>query len=117
MHIEEYRFGHINVDGTVYTDDVIISPDGVNDSWWREKGHEVCEADLEPVWEQNPDILVVGTGARGVMKVLPDAHQTMEKKCDQVHVMRTDEAVERYNQLAEKERDRRRVVAALHLTC
>lgn len=117
MHVEDYQFGRIKIDGTVYTDDVIISPDGVNDSWWREKGHEVCNADLEPIWDEAPDILVVGTGARGVMKVLAEAHQTMEHKCDQVHIVPTEKAVERYNQLAEKEEGQRRVVAALHLTC
>jgi hypothetical protein len=117
MTIEHYEFGRIKIDGQVYTDDVIVSPDGVDDSWWRGKGHELCCADLEPVWQARPDILLIGTGARGVLAVLPEAHKEMQRKCDQVHVLQTDEAVERYNQLAEKEEGRRRVVAALHLTC
>lgn len=115
MSIEHYEFGRITIDGQTYTDDVIITPDGVDDSWWREKGHELCCADLEPVWKARPDILLIGTGARGVMKVLPEAHKEMDRKCAQVHVLQTDVAVERYNQLARKES--RRVVAALHLTC
>ncbi|MFW6457647.1 MAG: Mth938-like domain-containing protein [Planctomycetota bacterium] len=117
MSIESYHFGQIKVDGAVYTNDVIISPDGVNDSWWREKGHEVSTVDLEPMLAVSPDILIIGTGVRGVMKVRPDARQTLEQKCDQVHIMVTDEAVERYNQLQSKEQGQRRVVAALHLTC
>lgn len=117
MTIEEYQFGRVKVDDAVYTDDVIISPDGVNDSWWREKGHEVSNVDLDPVLEENPDIVIIGTGARGVMKVRPDARQTLEQKCDQVHVLDTHKAVERYNQLQDKETGRRRVVAVLHLTC
>ena len=115
MTIEHYDFGRITVDGTTYTDDVIISPDGVDDSWWREKGHELCCADLDSVWAKDPDILLIGTGARGVLTVLPEARKLMDRRTDQVHVLRTEDAVHRYNELAEKED--RRVVAALHLTC
>lgn len=116
MKIEDYEFGRITIDGRTFTSDVIISPEKVDDTWWRVKGHELCEEDLEPVWAANPDIIVVGTGANSVMRVLPEAHDLMEKRCEQVHVTDTHGAVERYNELVAGEKDRR-VVAALHLTC
>jgi len=115
VKIEDYQFGRITVEGHTYTSDVIISPEGVNDSWWREQGHEVCPADLEPIWEAKPEILIVGTGANDVVEVLPEARKLMERRCAQLHVMPTTEAWKRYNELASREG--RRVVAALHLTC
>jgi hypothetical protein len=113
--IDDYEFGSIQIDGRTYTSDVILAPESVSDSWWREKGHELNRTDLEPVMADNPDILVIGTGANGAVTVLPEARELMEKQCDQVHVLKTREAVRRYNELAKK--GDRRVVAALHLTC
>jgi hypothetical protein len=115
VRIESYEFGSITVDGETYTSDVIISPEGVNTSWWRVKGHELCCADLEPIWQAKPDILIIGTGAYGVMRVLPEADELMRKRCAQVHVLPTTEAWERFNELSQQEKGR--VVAALHLTC
>jgi len=115
MKIENYQFGRITIDGRTYTSDVIISPDEVNASWWRETGHKVSINDLGPILEADPDVLLIGTGANGIMKVLPDACSELEKRCEAVHVLPTHKAVEKYNSLSEK--GDRRVVAALHLTC
>ncbi len=115
MKIESYNFGRITVDGKLYTSDVIVSPDGVDDTWWRQKGHELAPGDLEPVWKANPEVLVIGTGAYGVMKVQPETDRLMRQRCAEVHVLPTTEAWRRYNELAA--RGDRRVVAALHLTC
>ncbi len=115
MEIEHYQFGRITVDGKTYTSDVIISPDGVNGSWWREKGHEVAINDLGPILEDGPEIAIIGTGANDIMKVLPEAGAELEKQCESVHVLPTHQAVKQYNGL--QERSERRVVAALHLTC
>lgn len=119
MHIEQYEFGRIEIGESEYTDDVIVTPDEVDDSWWRRKGHEVCRADLAPVKSHDPDIVVIGTGKNGVMKVLPEARSELEEMCDQVHVLRTDAAVKRFNELAEKEEKGRGgvVLGAFHLTC
>ena len=35
MKITNYSFGHIEVDGLGYSSDIIITPDGVQDGWWR----------------------------------------------------------------------------------
>ena len=115
MEIDNYQFGRITIDGKTYTSDVIISSDGVNSSWWRETGHEVSINDLGPILETDPEVLVIGTGANGIMKVLPEARAEIKKYCEAVHVLPTHKAVEKYNSLSGK--GDRRVVAALHLTC
>ena len=114
MKIEDYHFGSIAIDGEVFTSDVIISPEGVDPTWWRERGHELSVRDLEPVLAAKPEILIIGTGESGMMVVLPEANELMRKRCAQVHVLTTTRAWKRFNELA---KEKRRVVAALHLTC
>ncbi|MGB8657420.1 MAG: MTH938/NDUFAF3 family protein, partial [Candidatus Zixiibacteriota bacterium] len=70
--IDSYDFGEIVIDSKSYTSDVIIYPDGVNSSWWRKEGHELCIDDLGGVLDGKPDVVIVGTGNPGLMKVLPE---------------------------------------------
>jgi hypothetical protein len=114
MTIEHYEFGSITVDGRTYRSDVIVWPEGVDDSWWRVEGHALCREDLEPAFAHGPQVLVIGTGAHGLMRVPQEMVRYMAGRCDEVHVERTAKAVVLYNDLAGGER---RVVAALHLTC
>ncbi|MCK4376240.1 MAG: hypothetical protein KAX19_12955 [Candidatus Brocadiae bacterium] len=114
MGIEDYEFGRITIDGATYTSDVIIRPEGVDDSWWRVEGHSLCREDLEPALDKRPGVLIIGTGAHGLMQVRAQMRQYMASRCSEVHVQRTDRACDTYNELAGGDR---RVVAALHLTC
>jgi len=111
--IESYDFGRIKISGETYTSDVIIFPERIEASWWRQEGHILTIDDLSPVFEEKPEVLVIGTGFGGVMKV-PDAvlKALRDMGIDTV-VTKTQEACEEFNNLMEKEQ----VVAALHLTC
>ena len=62
MNTTAYRFGQIDIDGQSYHSDVIITPEGVIASWWREHGHGVAAGDLAEIIAAKPEILVVGTG-------------------------------------------------------
>ncbi|MCK4283568.1 MAG: Mth938-like domain-containing protein [Candidatus Brocadiae bacterium] len=114
MTVEHYEFGKITIDGRTYTSDVIVWPEGVDDSWWRVAGHGLCQKDLEPLLDKNPDVLIIGIGAYRAMRVPPEMVRYMTGKCDEVHVEQTDRACEIYNEQAGAGR---RVVAGLHLTC
>jgi hypothetical protein len=113
MIIEHYSFGSITIGGKTYTSDVIIYPGKVDSSWWRREGHNLQVVDLINVIEANPQILVIGTGASGVMEVPRETISHLASKGIEVHVERTDKAVELFNKL-QKEKI---VIAALHLTC
>ena len=58
--IDSYRFGHIVIDGQVYSQDVIILSDRVIRDWWRGSGHILHPDDLLLVFEASPKVLVVG---------------------------------------------------------
>jgi hypothetical protein len=53
--IERYRFGELVADGKRYTADVVITPKGVS-GWWRQEGHRVAVADLEPFLSSSPEV-------------------------------------------------------------
>ncbi len=114
MHIDSYQSGKIVVDGTGYSSDCVILGDSVQANWWRKQGHLLAVEDLQPVIEAKPSVLVVGCGASGMMKVCEDTRQVLRQQNIELIALDTNEAVETFNELAEKGRD---VAAALHLTC
>lgn len=111
--IEFYDFGEITVDGKRYTSDVIIFPDRVDDGWWRKEGHRLGIDDLKTVLEAKPEVLVVGTGYNGYMKVPSEVKEYLTSKKIELIVESTREAYKTYNRLAST----KKVVAAFHLTC
>jgi hypothetical protein len=113
MRITSYSFGRITVDGKTYAKDVIILPGRVLSPWWRLEGHYLQPADLDEVIKARPDLLIVGTGASGVMKVPPETVQFLGGKGIIVEVLTTSKAVEKFNKSPKDST----VVAALHLTC
>jgi hypothetical protein len=111
--IESYSFGRIVIDKKLYTTDVIVFPDRVEDKWWRKKGHKVYLADIGEIFKENPETLVVGTGYIGRMKVLPETKKRIESAGVQIVIEKTREACKTYNQLSKS----KKTVAALHITC
>ena len=111
--IDSYEFGVIVINGKRYSADVIIYPDRVKDDWWRREGHQLCIDDLEDVIEQNPDVILVGTGNSGLMKVLSETEKHIKSKGIKLVVQSTKDACKTYNQLSSSQK----VIALLHLTC
>jgi hypothetical protein len=113
MHIDGYVFGRMIIDKKTYTADLIVYPDRVDPSWWRKEGHFLQKEDLAGVIAARPDIFIVGTGDMGVMQVPESTLAFLEKQGIEVHVAKTGQAVELFN-------DRpagKKVIAAFHLTC
>ena len=111
--IQVYSFGRIVIDDVVYNRDVIIFPDRVRSNWWRRAGHILAIEDLVEVLEGDPEILILGRGAFGRMKVSDDVRELISERGIELIVLRTEDAGKAYNEL----RERRRVIAALHLSC
>ena len=113
MKIEAYEFGRMVYGGTTYTSDLIIYPDRVDPSWWRLKGHLLQIDDLQDILNEEPGILIIGTGAVGIMKVPKELKKHLQAKNIELYVERTGKAVEVFNS-ADKSK---KVIAAFHLTC
>lgn len=111
--IEAYRFGEITIAGKTYQRDVIIYPDRIDPNWWRKEGHMLEPADIREVIDSRPDVVIIGTGQPGFMKVSNQALAQMKKLKIEAIVMPTEQACKEYNRIAQH----KKVIACLHLTC
>lgn len=114
MKIEDYGFGKMVVDGVEYRADLIVHNDGVLPDWWRKEGHRLAVEDLRDVIERvNPEVVVVGKGRFGMMKISPEFERFLKERGVELRAANTGRAVEIFNELVKS----RRVVGAFHLTC
>jgi len=112
--IEAYDFGRIVVDGTIYTNDLLILGRRIEEKWWRKEGHALHISDIEGVVEEfAPEVVVIGTGYMGMMKVSSETRLYVQKKGIELLVEKTKQACELFNTLSKS----KRVLAGLHLTC
>lgn len=115
MHIDAYTFGRIEIDGVCYSTDVILLRDRVRSPWWRAAGgHLYAPEDLGEVLSAAPNVVVLGTGFFGRVKVPRETFAAFADAGSEVVEETTGRAVEEYNRLVAEGRD---VAAALHLTC
>lgn len=112
--INSYSFGHINIDGKDYNQDVLIDLNNQVHFWWRKSSHIIEKKDLEEFLKEKPEIVVIGTGEAGIAKVYPDALNFLKKEKIIFFIKPTGEAIEIYNQFKEKNK---KVVGFFHLTC
>lgn len=114
MRITGYRFGEIEIDGQTYRADVILTPERLIGDWWRQESHRLAVADLADILSVNPEILVVGTGYYGRMRIPEETRRYLQARGVELRQAHTREAAQEFNRL---QREFARVVAALHLTC
>lgn len=112
--IDSYSFGRIVVDGKRYTNDIIIFPDRIKDSWWRKEGHRIDIEDLKEMIQENPEVLVIGTGYFGFVKVPAEVKNYVKGKKIELVTQSTKYACNTCNSLL---KSGKKVVAALHLAC
>ena len=111
--IEFYSFGKMIVDGSTYTNDLILYPETIQDSWRRREGHSLTVEDIPDVVKEKPDVLVVGTGASEMMHISEDTTQKLLEMGVEIVAAPTDRAIKYYNKLKSK----KHTIGAFHLTC
>ena len=111
--VDSYSFGRMEISGKIYTSDLIVFPNKINPSWWRKTGHRLCLEDLQEIFEEKFDVLIVGTGYSGLMKVDKDVIQHAKSTGFDIIIENTKKAVELFNVISEK----KNTIAAFHLTC
>lgn len=112
--IDEYTFGKIIINGTPYTSDIRIIRGRVFPDWWRERGHVVSVRDIEEILSAEPDVLVLGTGFYGAVKIDPPVKQILDDRDIRLIALKSGEAATELNRLADA---RANVAAGFHLSC
>ena len=78
--IENYVFGKIVVAGTIYTSNIKIVQGEVVPDWWRRRGHLVEKNDVEDIMAAKPNVLVIGKGEPGLMKISTPLRELLFKR-------------------------------------
>jgi hypothetical protein len=115
VKLRNYRFGHLETDDDhSFENDIIIQGNWIHDNWWRESGHRLVPEDLDSLMPRNPAKLIIGQGSSSRMSLTPKVKRYLEEHGVDYEALPTDEAVKRYNELADEDE---RVAGAFHLTC
>jgi uncharacterized protein len=107
--IQSYDIGQVVVGGSSYTSALVISAEGVRADWEPASLDQISEQHLRELLPLEPEIVILGTGARlrfpspAITSCLMEQHIAIE-------VMDTASACRTYNVLLSEDR---RVVAAL----
>ncbi len=112
--IDNYSFGKIKIGDKVYNYDIWIDSDGKVNDWRRIESHIIAKEDMENAIQEKPEVLIIGTGAYGVAKVLDEVEEFLNSQNIELIMKKTSEAVENYNNL---KKEGKKTVALLHLTC
>ncbi len=115
--ITELSWGSVETDAGTFRD-ARLWPGGGRDWDWNETGtgHEpgVQPADVEELLNNGADVVVIGRGQQGRLQVMDATLSRIEDQGAMAETLDTQEAVERYNQLAEQGVA---VGALIHSTC
>jgi len=92
----------------------MIMGDKVQTSWWRKEGHTLLPSDMKEALESyQPEVVVIGTGYAGMMKVPKATREYLETRGVRILIEKTKRACELFNELSKS----KRTLAGLHLTC
>ena len=118
MPIDAIEFGSITIEGKTYDHDVIIRLSGRVEK--RRKrlskeqygtSHVISKAEAKIVFEKGCDLLIVGAGQDGNVRMSPEASAYFDKKYCRIVMQRTPEAILTFNRSCEKK------IALMHVTC
>lgn len=118
MWINATEFGSITIDGETYDHDVVIGLSGEVKK--RKKrlskaqygtSHIISKAEAKAVFEKGCDVIIIGTGQDGNVRLSAEAKDYFDKHRCQVVLQRTPEAIDAFN------RSQAHKIALMHVTC
>jgi hypothetical protein len=115
--ITNVAWGRVKVEGGQIFKDVKLFPGGAREWNWDETGTQhnpgILPADVQELIDNGATVVVLSKGMLGMLGVTIDAMLELGRKDIPVHVLKTEEAVRRYNALCKTEA----VGALIHSTC
>jgi hypothetical protein len=109
--IKDYCFGHMVINDKTYSHDVVITKNKVYSSWWRKEGHKVDWDDLSSFLKEKIEIVVIGTGAYGLMKPTLLLQEKLKEMGIEMVALPTKDAVKIFNEQYHQEKA---VLGAFH---
>ena len=119
--IEEFSWGRFTINGLIHSETGegvgkdICMIDGQVSAWTARKGHRLKPKMVACIFDQEIDILVIGNGVNGAIKVLKKTQKLIKDNgIQKIIIRKTPDACQVYNQLA---REGERVALLAHGTC
>ncbi len=109
--IESFEFGRIIIGSKIYKDIMVYK--GIVNEWKWHEHHAFTMEDILPVIK-DADVIVLGTGASGYVKVKDDVLAFLEANNIRYAIAKSDKACQKYNALVKAGK---RVAAIIHSTC
>ena len=112
--ITEFSFGRIVVEGQTCNTDIKIVQGHLEPDWWRKSGHCVEIDDVQDILGSGSEILVIGTGQPGYMRIAESLRRHLESKNIQLIEEPTAKAIQTFNRLYSEGKP---VSAGFHVGC
>lgn len=118
MRIDSTSFGNVIIDKFVYSDVLIIDGKIVErnlDLLHKifGTGHVIAQDEISMLLKDSPELIVIGNGQDGVLKVKKEQIEEMERIC-KVVVEKTPDAIKKINDAI---KEGKKVNALIHTTC
>lgn len=110
MKINNFSFGCIEINGKEYKEDVIVTKDRVKKI---ERTHTIKKDIMEKALMTENDLVIVGTGKNGMVKVTEEAKRAAREEVGELIIEKTPIAIKNFNSSIRN----KRVVGIFHLTC
>jgi len=110
--LDATSFGSITISGKKYDHDVYVFWNGTVER--RVGDHTVPARQTEYMVKKKPEIIVIGTGQFGIVRVLSESEKLARKQNIEVVKARTPQAIGIFN---EAMKQGKRVSAIIHVTC
>lgn len=110
MIINSTSFGSITIDNKTYNHDILIFVDKTIQE--RKRSHEFTLEEFNTIRKGNPQILLIGTGQYGILKIDEKVIKTAKEKNIELVYNKTPIIIKKFNELKDK-----KIAAAFHTTC
>jgi len=112
--IDSYEFGRFIINGRPYNSDIKLMKGGVIKYWNYVKHHKVTLKDVEEIFRENPDYVVIGTGKFGAVSVEEEVGKAALEAGIKLMIKPTEDACKKYNELIKLGKN---TSAIMHATC
>lgn len=111
--IDNYTFGEFTINGKKFRSNIVLINNSVKPGRYLEN-HELLIKDFDEILAANPEIVIIGTGASGVVKPSEEIKNEIESEGIQLIIEKSGEAIKTYNKLLKQ---KKKVAAFMHNTC
>lgn len=112
--ITEFSFGTIVANGQTCNNDIKIVQGTLVPDWWRKSGHSVEIEDVQDALDADPEILIIGRGQPGYMRITDSLRRYLQKNNIKLIEEPTSDAVKTFNRLFGQGK---RVSGGFHVGC